>query len=48
MLYVHLVRRPGEVRILYKVLDKIIRGNFDQYMGMWNKEGEEDDEGQTT
>lgn len=30
------------------IIDKIIRGNFDQYMGMWNKEGEEDDEGQTT
>ena len=24
------------------------RANFGQYMGMWNKEGEEDDEGQTT
>lgn len=30
------------------IIDKIIRANFDQYMGMWNKEGEEDDEGQTT
>lgn len=30
------------------ITDKIIQENFDQYMGMWNKEGEEDDEGQTT
>ena len=30
------------------IIDKIIRANFDRYMGMWNKEGEEDDEGQTT
>lgn len=30
------------------IIDKIIRANFDQYMSMWNKEGEEDDEGQTT
>mgnify|MGYP000797918232 FL=1 len=30
------------------IIDKIIRENFDQYMGMWNKESEEDDEGQTT
>lgn len=30
------------------IIDKIIRANFDQYMGMWNKEGEEDDEGETT
>lgn len=30
------------------IIDKIIRENFDRYMGMWNKEGEEDDEGQTT
>lgn len=30
------------------ITDKIIQENLDQYMGMWNKEGEEDDEGQTT
>ena len=30
------------------ITDKITKENFDQYMGMWNKEGEEDDEGQTT
>lgn len=30
------------------IIDKIIRANFDRYMDMWNKEGEEDDEGQTT
>lgn len=30
------------------ITDKIIQENFDRYMGMWNKEGEEDDEGQTT
>lgn len=30
------------------ITDKIIQENFDLYMGMWNKEGEEDDEGQTT
>ena len=26
------------------ITDKIIQENFDRYMGMWNKEGEEDDE----
>lgn len=30
------------------ITDKIIQENFDRYMSMWNKEGEEDDEGQTT
>lgn len=26
------------------ITDEIIQENFDRYMGMWNKEGEEDDE----
>lgn len=26
------------------ITDKIIQENFDRYMGMWNKEGEENDE----
>lgn len=30
------------------ITDKIVKGNFGHYMGMWNKEGEEDDEGETT
>ena len=30
------------------ITDKIVKGNFGRYMGMWNKEGEEDDEGETT
>lgn len=26
------------------IIDKIIRANFDRYMDMWKKEGEENDE----
>lgn len=26
------------------IIDKIIRANLDRYMGMWKKEGEENDE----